>query len=184
MDALQDAFFWIVVAAFVAGVAWQLFHVSRSDEVGRVQASGEPFGWRGEGATIAVRRRRGFRRHPRIVLMLHQDGLRVLTLSAPEARKLAALLEEAATGAHTRATAAIVGTFRGITIGLPRQADGVGWVSWMDRDRAQPAAALAAPSARKLAELLRMAAQPGHDLDAAREAWRRAQQRAGARGAP
>ena len=177
MEELEEALFWIGMAVFVAISAWQLFHVLRTEEVGKVQATGEPFGWRGEGATIAVRRRRGFRRHPRIVLMLQQDGLRVLTINAAEARKLAALLEETVGKAHTRSTSTTVGKLRGITIGLPRQADGVGWISWMDRDLSQPRACLAAATARKLAEMLRLAAQPGVDLDAAREAWRR-QQRA------
>ena len=173
MDALQDALFWIGMAAFAALVGWQLFHVSRSEEVGRVEAVSGPFGWHGESATIRVRRKRGFSRHPRIVLMLHKDGLRVLVFSASEARHLARLIEEALTGAHARATAKTIGEVRGITIGLPRQGDGVGWISLVYGHYGEPPTCLAAAPARALAEMLRLASEPGGDLESARRAYRR-----------
>ena len=73
---------------------------------------------------------------------------------------IASWLDRAAVAAHTRAAARDIGRCGDIIVGVPRQADGIGWVSLQEAHDPEPRTCLEAGSARRLAKILRDAAKP------------------------
>jgi hypothetical protein len=99
-------------------------------------------------------------------------------LQAAEGRRLAALLEKAAAIAmEAGPDKQGVGACRGFTIGVLRQRDGMGWVSLDWAGEAPSITCLGPGDAGHLAESLRIAAQPGANLEAAQQSWWREQER-------
>ena len=177
MDSFTIAFY----AVAIGFGGWVVFLLFRGEEVGEVEGAAGPEGIDAVRCRLRVMRDRGRSRHPRFrLLSTGPDGVTGRFYDRPTGLRLAVLLEGAARMALDSAIPADpkLGSERGTAVGMVRQRDGMGWVTvgWLS-DGFGDRTCLGPGDALHLAEVIRIACQPGATLHAAQRSWEREHER-------